>query len=342
MPRTVFVIGAPRSGTTWLQRLLGSHDLVVTTQETALFDEYLAGWDRLWEEHSHHGANDRYRGLPAVLTSQEFDAIIRDVLVGVYSKALSLKPSASVVVDKTPGHATVVDRIAQLMPDSQFIHIIRDGRDVTASLVRAHRTWGSRWAPRRIDAAAEVWARHIDVARSAALPNSAYLEVRYEDLLGGRRDVLYTCLDFLGLPDALGAAATIVEQATQTEVGVAWRDPIRWSGEVAARLGHPPEEPPGFYGTGAHGSWSHEWGKWDRWSFDSVAGDLLIDLGYENSHGWASVPPLLEHVYRSSRHGRELYFRIRSEIGRTMLFGLRSRRPQLLAQGEEPIVGRVP
>ena len=40
----VFVIGAPRSGTTYLQNLLGSQAQVVTSQETDLFTQYIAAW----------------------------------------------------------------------------------------------------------------------------------------------------------------------------------------------------------------------------------------------------------------------------------------------------------
>jgi hypothetical protein len=38
----VFLIGCPRSGTTWLQRLLASHPQVRTVQETFLFPRYIS------------------------------------------------------------------------------------------------------------------------------------------------------------------------------------------------------------------------------------------------------------------------------------------------------------
>src|SRR5215469_4920410 len=38
----VLIVGCPRSGTSWLQRLLSQHPQVATTQETHLFSEYLA------------------------------------------------------------------------------------------------------------------------------------------------------------------------------------------------------------------------------------------------------------------------------------------------------------
>jgi hypothetical protein len=34
----LFIIGAPRSGTTWLQAMLGAHPSICTTGELKLFD----------------------------------------------------------------------------------------------------------------------------------------------------------------------------------------------------------------------------------------------------------------------------------------------------------------
>ncbi|MER3452771.1 MAG: hypothetical protein C4344_03635, partial [Acidimicrobiia bacterium] len=42
----VFLIGAQRSGTTWLQCLLGAHPRVATPQEPEFFTGYVAAWDR--------------------------------------------------------------------------------------------------------------------------------------------------------------------------------------------------------------------------------------------------------------------------------------------------------
>ncbi len=38
-PSVVFLVGAPRSGTTWLQHLLGAHPRIATRQETDLLNE---------------------------------------------------------------------------------------------------------------------------------------------------------------------------------------------------------------------------------------------------------------------------------------------------------------
>src|SRR5204862_8040010 len=104
----VFIVGAPRSGTSWLQRLLGAHPAIVTTQETGLFNAYCAPLLNAWSEQMPSGEPAFWRGrnvgLPAVLTTDEFRNLIVNFAKGVYDKAFSLKPSANVVVDKNPEH----------------------------------------------------------------------------------------------------------------------------------------------------------------------------------------------------------------------------------------------
>ncbi|MBI3001835.1 MAG: sulfotransferase, partial [Deltaproteobacteria bacterium] len=37
----MLIVGCPRSGTTWLQRLLASHPKIITGQESHVFDNYV-------------------------------------------------------------------------------------------------------------------------------------------------------------------------------------------------------------------------------------------------------------------------------------------------------------
>jgi len=106
-PSIVFLVGAPRSGTTRLQHLLGAHPRIATPQETDLLDRYIASWLGSWRRPpaDSTGPERRPRGLPAVLTEEQFLTAVRGVVEEVYGTVLERKPGARVVLDKNPYHA---------------------------------------------------------------------------------------------------------------------------------------------------------------------------------------------------------------------------------------------
>lgn len=287
----VFLLGAPRSGTTWLQRLLAAHPDVASSQETGLVGGYLRPladmWDRQLPADPQRWRALRHRGLPAVLTRAQFDAAVRGFMDAVYAQVRAAKPGAAVVVDKDPGYALQVDLLARFAPDARVLHIVRDGRDVAGSLTSAARTWGGVWAPRRVADAAVTWRHHVQSARQAR-EVMAYHEVRYEDLVTDGPGTLAGCLAFCGLPaDEATAAGLLRSQALDS--GAERRDSLVWGGEVLARLGAAPEEPAGFAGEGRSGRW-REWSAADRWAFATAAGDLLGQLGYDLDPSWGRLP----------------------------------------------------
>jgi hypothetical protein len=99
--------------------------------------------------------------------------------------------------EKTPGNIAHVDRIWKAWPDAQIIHIIRDPRDVFASLVEA-----KKW-----DSANEFADRWVaTVGRSEQLlaqlrPGAqSYLTIRYESLIGAADATMRRVMEFLREP----------------------------------------------------------------------------------------------------------------------------------------------
>ena len=321
--QVVLLVGAPRSGTTWLQRLLGAYPEIVTTQESDLLNGYILPWIDRWHrqllEDPKAWQARRHRGLSAVLTTDEFTSLLRTAVDTVYGKAAQLKPGAEVVLDKNPAYALNTRAIAEVLPEARFIHIVRDGRDVAASLVRAGRTWGTHWAPRELESAAQSWRDHVEAARSAGLQASRYLEVRYEELSTHSTEVFTKCLDFCGIAGDADASRVIIDKfdlaySKDAPDPSAWQDSLVWSGEVMARLGRPPNEPAGFFGEGRNGWWRTTWSSYDRWQFDRAAGQLLIELGYEPDATWAHGPvaPSWYEARRTIHEGARLASEVRS------------------------------
>jgi hypothetical protein len=282
VPRTtVFIVGAGRSGTTFLQNLLGAHPAIATTQETDLFSHYIRPWREQWERQLPESPDEwrrwRHKGLPAVLVEQEFDALLADVVERVHAATMALKPDARILLEKVPGYGLHGELILRLLPHARFIHLIRDGRDVACSMVRASRGWGRGWAPGTVDSAAEQWREHVVGTRSIAAETDGYVEARYEELCspGGAR-LLSTLFDFCGVELPEPECAALIADGPSS---------LLWSGEVARRLGTP-DEPEGFSGEGGIGAWRRELGARDRVAFERRAGTLLAELGYAEP-GWA-------------------------------------------------------
>ena len=290
----VYVIGAPRSGTTWVQLMLGSHPEVATPVELSFFSDFAAPWYGAWDRACAGGAGQikpAHWGLPAALTEEEFEQALKDVVERVYRSLLAAKPGARTVVEKDPQYCMCVGAIVRTVPRARFIHVLRDGRDVVCSTVRVSESWGSVWAPGRVSGAAGLWRLFTQSALRARSAPGGYMEIRYEDLLGSSGpDVLREALTFCGIDDDPVVAGELFERYSypahsKSEV---LSGGLVWTGE-AVRAGADTSFPDDFIGQAAAGIWESELGREDRQEFDSVAGELLVELGYEDDRSWAGA-----------------------------------------------------
>ena len=170
------------------------------------------------------------------------------------------KPRAG---DKTPRNVLHVEQLATALPESRFVHLVRDGRDVVPS-VREHLL-----GPESLPAAIDYWRDRVTAGRraGAALGPGRYLEIRYEELVADPAPVLRRVCRFLGLDDA-DAMLEYTRRAERVIAGV-W-DPRNHEGVT-----RPPT-------TGVR-DWRATMPRADAQLFDALAGDLLEELGYGRS-----------------------------------------------------------
>ncbi len=121
--KPAFIIGSPRSGTTILENILSCH-----AEIAEWYEPYY-----LWERFFTSTANDVWS--PAELTPG-----VEKVIRKEFEK-FTQKADQTVVLDKSPTHAFNIEIIHQIFPDAKWIHMLRDGRDVTLSI---NKEWQKR------------------------------------------------------------------------------------------------------------------------------------------------------------------------------------------------------
>jgi hypothetical protein len=98
--------------------------------------------------------------------------------------------------DKTPLNTLMIEPLAETFPESRFVHIIRDGRDVALSLM------DRRFGQGHIVEAARYWRRRVTLGRAAgrSIGPGRYREVRYEGLLEDPERIVRELCEFIDLP----------------------------------------------------------------------------------------------------------------------------------------------
>jgi hypothetical protein len=283
-PPAPFVVGVGRSGTTLLRMMLDAHPQLAIPPETQFLPELLDAADRgargpeLTEAIASARNWDDFRLDREQLTERiGEDADATESLrsfYGLYAERRG-KPRWG---DKTPKHATRMPRIAAVLDEARFVHLIRDGRDVALS--RRRRGMG---AAKPMAETAELWRRRIERARTQARRlRGRYLELRFEDLVADPEPALRSACDLIELeydPAMLDyhqvAAGRLAE--LDTDLDEAGGRIARSGGERLASHALA-TEPPRAERTGA---WRSEMSEADRREFETVAGSLLAELGYD-------------------------------------------------------------
>lgn len=231
--KRLFIVGCARSGTTLLQSLLASHSQVQSFPESQFFP-YLFSTDRA-QQFTHSpletaltrplfklAARKLTFGLSLARLRSHLHQFLQDIdqlelepmlpqtaiaTKRQYTQAffrvldrVAQQQGCTIWLEKSPLHLYYLDYIQQQLPQAQFIHILRNGTDVIASLYDVRQRYPEQWVeePADVKLCTARWRREVRISlRYQDTPNHYF--VRYEDLVADPGRTLESLCQQIGI-----------------------------------------------------------------------------------------------------------------------------------------------
>lgn len=194
-----FIVGSARSGTTLLRLMLNAHPEVDVPPESRFITEFYRGdtveVDRFLAELSGHPRFKEW-DLPIDTIREEIPAVDKVPYVSAVNAVYAAHAQVNgkvVIGDKTPRYVENIPLLAKLYPGARFVHLVRDGRNVTLSYANVP------FGPKSVEKAAALWARRVTagIRDGRTLPGARYIEMRYEDLVEDAEGEIKSLCDFI-------------------------------------------------------------------------------------------------------------------------------------------------
>lgn len=244
--KVLFVVGSPRSGSTLLARMIGSHSLVYGRPEPHLMTPlahlgYFANVDKAPYDHvlAAESTKEFVADLPG--GEQDYADACRAYADTLYLRMLATKPGRKYFLDKTPAYALVLDFLARIYPNARYVVLTRHPLAVFSSFAESFFDSDYRAA----HAYNPITERYVPaIAKFLREKKAPVHHVVYERMVQDPDAELKAVFEFLGLehePDA-------VDYGKHEHEGKGLGDPIgvkqhsrpstaslhKWAVEVAA------------------------------------------------------------------------------------------------------------
>jgi hypothetical protein len=207
--RLVFLIGAPRSGTTLLARMLGAHSMIHQRAEPHLITPIAhlgyyasvqkAPYDPLNAEQAIHE-------LVADLPHGEADYLdaLRAYTDLLYERLMTRAPGKRFFLDKTPAYALVLPFLTRLYPRARYVVLTRHPLAVLSSYVESFFDGDYAVAVRHNPILARYVPALARLLRERPVP---LVHVRYEELVREPEVQFRRVCEHLGIPFEAAAIA---------------------------------------------------------------------------------------------------------------------------------------
>lgn len=267
MPITpVFLFSAPRSGSTLVQRVIGSHDEVATTSEPWIMLPFVGPlrYELAAADERHRliatAVEDFCRELPG--GEDDYRAAVRDAAIQLYEKAAGR--DTGYFVDKTPMYHLVVEEIVATFPDARFVFLWRNPLSVASSSIELFD--GGRWEVNRYSMA--LFQSFADLVPAYERHRERAHAVRFEDLVGGDESAWRGLFEYIGVE----YDRALLERFSQVRLSGRMGDPLGTK-RYAELSSEPVEKWKRSITTPVRKAWCRRYLRW-------LGADRLATMGY--------------------------------------------------------------
>jgi Sulfotransferase family len=207
--RLIFLIGAPRSGTTLLARMLGAHSQIYQRAEPHLITPiaHLGYYGNVQKApYDPFNAEQAVKEIVADLPRGEADYLdaLRAYTDTLYERLLALGPGKRFFLDKTPAYALVLPFLTKLYPHAHYVVLSRHPLAILSSYVESFFDGDYGVAVNHNPVLARYVPALARMLRERPVP---FVDVRYEDLVRDPETHFRRICDHLRIPFEAGAIA---------------------------------------------------------------------------------------------------------------------------------------
>jgi hypothetical protein len=311
----VFVLGCPRSGTTYLYHvLLSAGNFAIYRAESEVFHLLEPRFGHLGDTANKQRLLDAWLRCRLFTATGLNAATLREKVMrecnnaGDFLRIVMEETARHQRVERwaecTPDHILYLPHIKRTIPDALVIHIIRDGRDVALSMEK--QGWPQQLPWDRMNrrmAGAVYWDWMVSKGRKdGAQLGPDYIEVQYEELINQPREVLERLSSFVG-------QELNYDEIQRVAIGSVRRPNTSFAGESESETFDP------------IGRWKKFYSPEQAAMFDELAGETLKEVGYEpssegNQHrsGWNAWRAQYRAFFEA-----KFYLRTRTPLSRLLV-----------------------
>jgi len=196
-PRPVFIVGFPRSGTSLLEQILGSHPQITAAGELAFMNDLATTTGQ-----QINGFDLNFRALlnnPDRPAPDGMLLAMRDYYLDKTQKLGITDDKTRWVTDKMPHNAVLIGLIRLMFPQSPIIHIARHPLNSCLSAYFSNFKSSHRYTS-SLEGTARHYRNVMELIEHYRQIGIGFLEVHYEDLVTDQESVTRRLLEYINVP----------------------------------------------------------------------------------------------------------------------------------------------